>query len=330
MSDIPAQPAGPSTDSNATRPGQIRLVLPATSANLGPAFDSAGLALGLTLTIHAELSQVVAYPPLIIEATGRNADRCARTTNNMIFETYRDVLRLAGKPALPLYMRLHNEIPLGMGCGSSAAALLGGVMLANHFGGLGWDLHACMEEACRREGHPDNVAACALGYMTISAVTEGFVTAATCGQGLPWKLLLALPSASLATERARALLPTDYSRADTVANVQRTALLVAAFALGRGDLLRIAMQDRIHQPYRMEACPLLPPLLSLAGTAGVLGVALSGAGPGILLIVSEDADTAAIAALARQSAADPTLEILETEIGPGAVQSRPAYAHPPL
>jgi homoserine kinase len=284
--------------------------------------------MGLTLTIDAEPSQALANPPLIIEATGRNADRCARTSNNMIFETYRDVLRLAGLPATPLYLRLHNEIPLGMGCGSSAAALLGGVMLANHFGGLGWDLHACMEEACRREGHPDNVAACALGYMTISAVTEGFVTAATCGQGLRWKLLLALPPASLPTERARALLPSTYTRADAVTNIQNASLLVAAFALGRDDLLRVAMQDRIHQPYRMAACPMLPLLLPLAGTAGILGVALSGAGPGVLLVADPTADVAEVAAAIRQSACDPDLEIIETTISPGAVQSLPALAVP--
>jgi homoserine kinase len=196
-------------------------------------------------------------------------------------------------------------------------------MLANHFGGLGWDLHACMEEACRREGHPDNVAACALGYMTISAVTNGSVTAATCGQDLPWKLLLALPSASLPTERARALLPAEYTRADAVTNIQNASLLVAAFALGRGDLLRVAMQDRIHQPYRMEACPMLPLLLPLAGTAGILGVALSGAGPGVLLVLDAVADTGEVAALVRQSAADPQLEIVETTISPGTVQSFP-------
>jgi len=302
-------------------PGPIRLVLPATSANLGPAFDSAGLALGLTLTIDAEAASAPGAPLLTIEATGRNADRCSRLNNNMIFETCRDVLTRAGRPVASLRLRIHNEIPLGMGCGSSAAALLGGVMLANHFGSLGWDLHACMEDACRREGHPDNVAACALGYMTVSAVSEGAVTAATCGQGLPWKLLLALPSASLPTERARALLPALYTRADAVANVQRASLLVAAFALGRGDLLRIAMQDRLHQPYRLEACPLLPLLLPLAGVAGILGVALSGAGPGMLLVVEDSAGICDIAARIRHAAGDPGLEIIETTIAPGASQS---------
>jgi homoserine kinase len=303
----------------------IRLVLPATSANLGPAFDSAGLAMALTLTIDAEVSPNPAGPPLTIEATGRNAERCARTSNNMIFETYRDVLSRAGRPfAAPLHIRLHNEIPLGMGCGSSAAALLGGVLLANYFGDLGWSMDACMEEACRREGHPDNVAACALGYLTVSAVCDGRVTTATCGESLRWKLLLALPSTSLATERARALLPASYSRADAVANIQRTGLLVAAFAQGRGDLLGVAMQDRIHQPYRMEACPLLPLLLPLAGEAGILGVALSGAGPGVLLIADSSADTAALTARIRSAAEDPNLEVLETAIAPGVAKFLPA------
>jgi len=319
MSQIEGGAAG--RDPNESTLGPIKLVLPATSANLGPGFDAVGLAIGLSLTIEASI-QAVGAPgltgPLTIEATGRNADRCSRTSNNMIFETYRDVLDRAGQIVLPLHLRIHNEIPLGMGCGSSAAALLAGVMLANHFGGLRWDLRTCMEEACRREGHPDNVAACALGYMTVSAVSGGSVVTATCGESLPWKLLLALPSASLATEKARSLLPAAYGRADVVNNIQRTGLLVAAFALGRGELLRVAMQDRLHQPYRMEACPLLPRLLPLAGESGILGAALSGAGPAVLLITNPAADINDISARIRDRAGDPSLEIIETRVSGGA------------
>ena len=207
----------------------------------------------------------------------------------MIFETYREVLERAGRAVAPLDLRIHNEIPLGMGCGSSAAALLAGVMLANHFGGLGWDLQRMHGGGLPPRGPSGQRRRLRAG------LSDGFrsgcrwhavIVAATCGAGPAWKLLLALPSVSLATEKARALLPAAYSRADVVANVQRTALLVAAFALGRGDLLRVAMQDRLHQPYRMEACPLLPRLLPLAGEAGMLGVALSGAGPAVLLVVA--------------------------------------------
>jgi homoserine kinase len=298
----------------------IRLVLPATSANLGPGFDTVGLAMALTLTVEAEAAHAPDGQLLTIEATGRNADRCARTSNNLIFETYRNLLQRASRSVTPLHLRIHNEIPLGMGFGSSAAALLAGVYLANHFGELGWTQQQCMAEACRREGHPDNVAACVLGYLTVStvvAVQQGdTVVAATCGQDTPWKLLLALPSVSLATEKARALLPAQYSRSDVVANLQRTALLVSAFAQGRGDLLRVAMQDRLHQPYRMEACPLLPLLLPLAGEPGIFGVALSGAGPAVLLVIDPNrADSVAASIL--EAASDPSLEIIETSIASG-------------
>jgi homoserine kinase len=291
----------------------LHLRLPATSANLGPGFDAVGLAMALYLTIDATPAE-----DFHIDATGRNAGLCARLENNLILTTYMDVLANAGILAQGLHLQLNNEIPLGMGCGSSAAALLAGVLLANHFGSLNWTAKQILEEACRREGHPDNVAACFLGGMTASALTkEGLVTA-TLGQNLAWQLLLALPATSLSTKKARALLPDDYSREDAVANVQATALLVAAFAQGRGDLLRSAMRDRLHQPYRMKACPLLPLLLPLTEDPAVLGVALSGAGPSVLLI-AETSDPK-LDLLIRQAANDSQLEILHTTISIGVFQ----------
>src|SRR5277367_2237117 len=131
------------------------LRLPATSANLGPGFDALGLAMALYLTIDATVAD-----SFHVDATGRNADLCAKLEDNLILTTYVDVLATAGVLAPRLHLRLQNEIPLGMGCGSSASALLAGVLLANHFGNLGWTGYQAMEEACRREGHPDNVAAC--------------------------------------------------------------------------------------------------------------------------------------------------------------------------
>ncbi|MEO6803220.1 MAG: homoserine kinase [Granulicella sp.] len=291
-------------------PGPLHLELPATSANLGPGFDALGLAMAFYVTIDATVSDTFR-----IEATGRNADLCGDVEHSLIFETYRDVV---GSAAQPLALALHNEIPLGMGCGSSAAALVAGVMLANHFGQLGWSGQQILEEACRREGHPDNVAACWKGGMTSSAGFGTTVVTASCGHNLDWNLYVAIPSASLSTEKARALLPATYSRADAVANVQNTALLVSAFALGRGDLLRYAMQDHIHQPYRAEACPLLPKLCPLSNDPDFLGVALSGAGPSVLLITLATVPADTVIAKIRQFAEEPSLEIISTKIAANA------------
>jgi homoserine kinase len=293
------------------QPGPLQLRLPATSANLGPGFDSLGLAMALYLTIDATVSQSEAFH---IDATGRDAAQCAVMENNLILTTYVDVLANVGKLAPRLSLRIHNEIPLGMGCGSSAAALLAGVFLANHFGSLHWTGQQILEEACRREGHPDNVAACFHAGMTVSAMDENVVITATYADNLNWKLLLALPSESLSTKKARALLPEKYSRADAVANIQATALLVSAFALDRSDLLHVAMRDRIHQPYRMQACPLLARLLPLSGSSGILGIALSGAGPSVLVLIDDSSPVAPITSTIRQAAGDPNLEILETTI----------------
>ena len=299
-----------------TKPSQdkaLHLRLPATSANLGPGFDALGLAMALYLTIDATPAG-----EFHIDATGRNADLCARIDDNLILTTYLDVLANAGVFASRLHLKLHNEIPLGMGCGSSAAALVAGVLLANHFGNLNWTDQQILEEACRREGHPDNVAACYLGGMTASCVTEEGVVTATCGHDLDWNLFLALPSVSLATKKARALLPERYSREDAVANIQATALLVAAFAQNRGDLLHTAMRDRLHQPYRAKACPLLQLLLPLTSSHNVLGVALSGAGPSVLLITANPAPPT-LGDLIRRTVNDPTLEVVQTTISRGVI-----------
>jgi homoserine kinase len=254
-----------------------------------------------------------------IDATGRNADLCAHLDNNLILTTYIDVLANAGILAPRLRLKLHNEIPLGMGCGSSAAALLAGILLANHFGGLNLSSQQILEEGCSREGHPDNVAACYLGGMTASSMTKDGLVTATCGLNLTWNLLLALPSTSLSTKKARALLPAHYSREDAVANIQATALLVAAFNQGRGDLLRTAMQDRLHQPYRMKVCPLLQLLLPLTENSAILGVALSGAGPSVLLITGNPAPPV-LDDIVRQAANDPALEIIHTTISTGILE----------
>jgi len=260
--------------------GGIRLRLPATSANLGPGFDAVAVALDFFLEIEAEAAQEFS-----ITATGRDAERCGRLNDNLILEIYKDLLEANGRPILPLELKMTNAIPLGMGCGSSAAARLAAIALAMHFGQLDWDTDRVLEEAYALEGHPDNVAACWLGGF-VSAVCEGRnVRVARVDPPEAWGAIVALPAEPLATSKARAVLPASYAMEDVVANLQAAAVLGLAFAQARGDLLRLAMNDRIHQPYRATFCPLLPLLLPLAGENGILGVALSGAGPAVLVVI---------------------------------------------
>src|SRR5450756_97342 len=161
----------------------IRLKLPATSANLGPGFDALGLALAMYLIIDARPATMFR-----IDAKGRDAAMCAKLEDNLILATYSSVLIAGGREVTPLHLEILNDIPLGMGCGSSAAALLAGVFLANHFGNLGWSRAQLLEEACRREGHPDNVAACFFGGMTVSSFGLNRINTATCGERLKWHM----------------------------------------------------------------------------------------------------------------------------------------------
>ncbi len=304
---------------HARHPG-VRLTLPATSANLGPGFDAVGLALSLSLQIEAHAADH-GHGHDQIEARGRDADRTGVVGNNLILRTYREVLRGAGQRAMPLRLVVENEIPLGMGCGSSAAALLAGVALANHFGQLAMTDAAIVAEASKREGHPDNVAACWYGGFTVSVPVGGRVEAATIACHGTWQLLLALPSTGLATEAARTVLPEQVSLEDAVFNVQRAALLTAAFAQERLDLLQVAMEDRLHQPHRKTVCGLLAHLDPLHGAPEFAGVALSGAGPALLGILREKATLHAAESRMRRVLGD-AVELLPLRIGgPAQIES---------
>lgn len=262
----------------------LRIALPATSANLGPAFDAAALAMDFYIKIEA-----CAAKDFSISATGRDHEICGRLEDHLILNTYREVLEGADRALIPLSLRIANEIPIGKGCGSSAAARLAGIALAVHFGRLGWTDAQIIGEASRREHHPDNASACWIGGLTVARMSGSTENAAEAQVACirpkgKWPLLLAIPQHSLLTAEARQALPAQYSRADAVTNVQNSMLLLAAFTQGRHDLLSSALEDRIHQPYRAVLCPLLPCLQELKGN-GILGAVLSGAGPSVLIFL---------------------------------------------
>ena len=229
-----------------------------------------------------------------INASGRDREICGRLEDHLILNTYREVLKGAGRAIAPLSVRIDNDIPIGKGCGSSAAARLAGIALAVHFGRLRWNDAQIVGEASRREHHPDNASACWMGGLTVARMVgqtdDGAKAEIACVRPKgKWPLLLAVPEQSLATEEARRVLPAQYSRADAVTNVQNSMLLLAALTQGRPDLLAAALEDRIHQPYRAALCPLLPCLQELKGKQGILGVALSGAGPSVLIFLDPGA-----------------------------------------
>ena len=269
------------------KPDPVRLTLPATSANLGPAFDAAALAFDIALKLEARPAPVYS-----IKATGRDPEVCGALENHLILTTYREVLQSANRPEVPLALKISNQIPIGKGCGSSAAARLAGIALANHYGKLRWSDSQIIGEASRREHHPDNAAACWLGGLTVARMSsESEAEVALIKPKGKWPLLVAVPPDPLSTEEARRVLPAQYSRADAVTNIQNSMLLLAAFMQGRGELLRNALADRIHQPYRAPLCPLLPALQGLNFHPGILGVALSGAGPSVLIFLNSKVPT---------------------------------------
>jgi homoserine kinase len=266
-----------------TGTGVFRLRLPATSANLGPCFDAAAVALDFFLELEAEAAEVFS-----IAATGRDSERCSQIEDNLILEVYERLLSTHGRPVQPLAIRMINGIPLGMGCGSSAAGRLAAIAMAIHFGRLGWNTQRILDEAYLLEGHPDNIAACWLGGFVAAACEGKAVHAAKVVPPAEWRAIVVLPAEPLPTSKARAVLPATYSLSDVVANIQSVSLLGLAFAQARTDLLRTAMSDRIHQPYRAPICPFLPLLLPLVGEHGILGAALSGAGPSVLVIIENE------------------------------------------
>ena len=295
------------------------LSLPATSANLGPAFDAAALAMDFYI-------RIAAYPSdeFSVIATGRDQVICGNVENHLILNTYREVLQAANREVIPLQLSIVNNSPIGKGCGSSAAARLAGIALADHFGKLRWTDSQIVGEASRREHHPDNASACWMGGLTVARMSGETEAQVACIRPKgKWPLLLAIPDQPLSTEEARRVLPSQYSRADAVVNIQNSMLLLAAFMQGRPDFLSAALEDRIHQPYRAPLCPLLPAMQELKGQAGILGAALSGAGPSVLVFLDPRASAArarrlAVAHLAKSGL---TAELIQTSITPlGAKQ----------
>ncbi len=277
---------------------RVRVRVPASSANLGPGFDALGLALALYNEVTLEESDRVS-----LSVTGEGAGRLDCGADNVVARGVLMGFEAAGRSFRGATIHCVNRIPLGRGLGSSAAAWVGGLVGANALLGGRLDREALVTLAARAEGHPDNVAAAILGGLTVSCSTAERVVAVTLPvpPDIHWVVLV--PEVESSTREARAVLPDAVSRADAVFNVQRVSLLLAALGLGRDDLLDLAMQDRLHQPYRRRLFPWMSEVEAAAGKAGALGCVLSGAGSAILAAVRGPADRVARAMEAALGAA---------------------------
>jgi homoserine kinase len=275
--------------------------VPATCANLGCLFDCAALALSLHLDLHVHPRH---DGNVSLHYTGVNPERVAGDSNNLVARVIRETLESWGKKR-GFDLEIHNQIPVGVGLGSSAAAIVGALVASHWLVGRPLFDEELVTLATLHEGHPDNVAAAWHGGFTV-AVNEGErVIAYSCPVPEDLELVLVVPNYALATEEARAVLPTQYSRADAIHNLQRATALAAQFFSGKTDFHAEFFEDRWHQPYR---APLVPGLADVLSTRhpDVQGICLSGAGPSILAFVRANAAT--VGELIRQTLAQYSVE----------------------
>jgi homoserine kinase len=268
---------------------RVHVRIPATSANLGPGFDALGLALALYNEVTASESDRVR-----VAIEGEGTGRLSPGAENVVARGVRQAYEAAGRPFKGVALSCVNRVPTARGLGSSAAAWVGGLVAGNALLGGPLSRDALLTLAARAEGHPDNVTAALMGGLTVSCASgEGRIAAISLPVPAAVRWVVLVPEVTSATAEARAVLPPTFTRADAVFNVQRVALLLAALQSGRLDCLGEALDDRLHQPYRLRLFPWMPTVVEAARAAGAVGCVLSGAGPSLLAVVRDDADAVA-------------------------------------
>ena len=267
----------------------ITIRVPATTANLGPGFDCIGLALNLWNEVQFEADDQITF-----RVTGEGASQLDNQPNNLLVEAFLRVYELCGQDSKGATIRSHNQIPPSSGMGSSAAALVAGIFGANELLGRPLNQADMLKLATELEGHPDNVAPALLGGLVVSVMNEGEILSRRY-ETPSLTAVIVKPDVDWPTRVARAVLPPSVPRADAIFNIGRTALVVDALRSGDLDLLRKAMDDRLHQPYRLERIPGGKAAFEAARRFGA--AALSGAGPSILCFVESGQERQALTAI---------------------------------
>jgi homoserine kinase len=294
------------------RAAPLRVRVPATAANLGPAFDAAGLA----LTLYDDIVVQVTESGLDVQVAGEGADTVPSGERHLVVKAMRAAFKVLGGQPRGLALRCANRIPHGRGLGSSAAAIVSGVVAARALvvgGSDRMDDLALLRLACQLEGHPDNVAACLLGGFTLAWSEPDGVRAVSSAVARGVVPVALVPTTSVSTAKARRMLPEQVPFADAALGAGRSALLSVALT-SRPDLLLPATQDRLHQPYRASAMPRSAALVQRLRDQGIPAV-VSGAGPTVLALADPaTADRAVAAAPASWST-----HVLDVDSGGAAI-----------
>ncbi len=282
-------------------PGKVSVRVPATSANLGCLFDCAALALNLYLDLHVTPRDDAA---ITVRYEGETPERVPTDETNLIARTLRDTLESWHK-SRGFDLEIKNQIPVGAGLGSSAAAVVGALAAGHWLADTQLFDEDLVSLATRLDGHPDNVAAAWHGGFTVAVQQGERVQAYSCPVPEGLELVLIVPNYPVPTEQARAVLPPNYSRADAVHNLQRAAVVAAQIFSGKIDFHPWFFDDRWHQPYRAHLLPGLSEVLTYSHH-DLMGLCVSGAGPALLALARRDG--AAIGEAIRQILAQKGVE----------------------
>ena len=255
---------------------RVTVRIPATTANLGPGFDCLGLALELWNVVRLEIGK----PKVVINGEGANT--LSLGDENLILQAARALFQQARLPTPNLRLHCRNAIPLSRGLGSSAAAVVGGLVAANTLCGEPLTKEEILALAVSLDGHPDNVAPALLGGFQIVVKEEDRFRPTTVSLPEWLSAVVFIPEMEMPTHEARRILSSQISREDVVYNLGRVGLLVNALNTGTAQDLRLATQDALHQPPRQALFPAMEPIINGALEAGALGVFLSGAGSSIV------------------------------------------------
>ena len=261
----------------------VHVIAPATSANLGSGFDSIGIALDIYNHIWVEEAERG------LEISVKCRHKLIPTDKtNLIYKTIANFYKKTGHKLPGLHITQENNIPITRGLGSSAACIAGGLLAANSLSGANLSKEELMQMAAEIEGHPDNTNPAFLGGMVVGAMDEDQMFYSKIDLPPELSFAVMVPDFVVPTEKARNILPYSVTRNDAIFNSSRAALMVASIVTKKYDNLKIAMDDRLHQPYRLQFLPEMKYIFSRALNFGAKGAALSGSGPALLAVLLEE------------------------------------------